>query len=56
MARLLCRVFGHRIERYRIDGLVGGLVGAAQCTRCWARLIFRMPGLTDAQVDLVLPP
>jgi len=52
MARLLCRVFGHRIERYRVDGLVG----AVQCTRCWARFIFRMPGITDAQVDMVFPP
>lgn len=52
MARLLCRVFGHRVERYYMSGRVG----AVQCTRCWARLIFSVPGVTDVQVDAVLPP
>ncbi len=52
MGRLLCRLLGHRIERHRL----GGRVGALQCTRCWWRFIFPMPGVTDAQVDAVFPP
>jgi hypothetical protein len=52
MARLLCRLFGHRVERY----YVGERVGALQCTRCWARTIFRPPGVTEEQLDAVFPP
>lgn len=52
MTAWLCRVLGHRIERYH----VGERVGAIQCTRCWARAIFPAPGVTDAQLDRVLLP
>ncbi len=43
MARLLCRIFGHRIERIYLCGRVGAL----WCSRCDMRHIFPAPGLVD---------
>jgi hypothetical protein len=51
MARLFCRIFGHRLERIYILGRVGALV----CSRCEACTRFPCPGVTDEQVDRVFP-
>jgi hypothetical protein len=47
IARVLCRVLGHRLMRI----YVWDRVRALQCVRCFVVTRLRAPGLTDEEID-----